>query len=125
MIPGLVLLLAIAVVVFLLLYFANNLEEEHAPLRLLVFILAFSLLLFVPKVAVDNEDHCNLVVANQTVVGNITSFEYTYQCAQATNNTARLFLRGYTFWLVVFAMYLLITFSKEIIDFLKGVLSTK
>ena len=48
-------MLGLAIVIFGLLYLANNLDEEHSILKLFFIVVIISIMFYVPKAALDTE----------------------------------------------------------------------
>jgi len=106
------LLVGILGVAFLLVYFAFKWDtEEHYLFQLLISFFFFSLLLLVPKAIVDNPNNCELVVNNQTVVNNVTSFTYRNECVTTTNMTHTIFYKTVLWLYRLFALYIFLYFN--------------
>lgn len=122
---GIILVVACAVTAAIFFYFASTLDEKHFFLKLLTVFFGIFGLMFVAKTAVDNNSNCDIVVRNQTIVGNFTSFEYTRYCETDLHTTD-----SKLFWLVggyfsIFVIYCFIYFSKDIFDALVGAFGKK
>ena len=116
------LILAIGIVCFLILKIAFNLDEQHFLLKLLLIMITLSIMILIPKVAVDTNDHCDFVLSNTTVSGNLTSYQYDHLCVENVKRTDTIFYKSYLFFLLIFVLYVLVYFHKEAIEFLGSLL---
>jgi len=107
------LIAGIGIVCFLLLYFAFNLKEEHFLMQLLTLFFFVFLMFLIPKAALDYNDNCGMVI-NQTTrsfidANNFTDINsYTYYCEPNTKTTAVTFYKIITWFVRMFALYVLI-----------------
>lgn len=113
---GTVLVSCLLGVAFIVIYLAVKLMEreeigigDYAALILLVGFL-LGILLLLGKTAVDYKDNCNWLVANSTVSGSTTSYQYNYTCNTNTQKTASTFY-NLTLWIIrLVTAYLVIGF---------------
>ncbi len=115
------LLVGAGIVTGLLWYFAFQIKNnDDFPLKLMLLIVGMSVLVLVPKTALDNQDHCEIVKANQTAVnGTITSYEYSRVCFADTKTTdTSLFTTMIWLWRS-FLLYIFIKFAMWIFNKLK------
>lgn len=68
--------LGISLLAFIILYFASTLRDEHRILKLFLQLVIFGFLILVPKVMMDNNDHCELVL-NSTVESHVYGNNFT------------------------------------------------
>lgn len=94
--------------------------NKHFLLQLLLFFFLFFGIILLGKATLDSNNYCDTVV-NQTVedsVTNTTTYTYDYVCIENTTSTSLTFYKG-TLWLVrIFALYLLIYFTYEVLKFI-------
>jgi len=126
---GLELVIGLGITAFLLFYFSgliNNDKDKdsegigHGLLRLLSIFFALSLLLLVPKAAMDSQTTCESVIANETASGNLTTYEYDTRCYDREEGTSTIFLkiilwfqRLFIAYIVIYLMYLSIMALKN------------
>jgi hypothetical protein len=60
----------------------------------------------IPKALIDERDTCQIVVANETVAGNTTSYEHEYYCYDYTKNTDGIFYNGIMWYIRIFGVYI-------------------
>ena len=101
---GIILLIAITIVLAILLFFAFRLEGEHYVLHLLIIFMSVAMLLLIPKVALDYNDHCGLLPTTMADNGTIN---YGYVCVENTNTTANTLYKGVALFVIVFGIYAL------------------
>ena len=107
---GLEVIFGIAIVAFLILYFALNLQldvDSHVFLRYLSFLFFFILLVLLAKATFDQKDDCIQFIQNATVDQNVTSYEYDYHCTATSKNTASTFYTTMVWLLRLFITYVL------------------
>lgn len=96
---------------FLFLYFAFSLAKDeegndsHFLLKLLLVFFALVTLLLMPKALIDG---CQTVVANQTVSGAVTTYNYVKDCPGTASQTDVSFLRVIYGFFILFGMYFLV-----------------
>lgn len=119
------LILGVGIFSFLICYFSFKLDDKHHLLRVLgLFFFVFSLILL-PKVAIDNNNYCNIEISNTTIQGNITSYEYVYFCSPNTNTTDTAFYKLVIGFVSSFAMYVLVYLSYFVLEFAKNSIGKK
>lgn len=118
------LIAGMAVSVFLLFYFAFNLnEEEHFFLKLLLIGFAMSAILLIAKAPLGNS--CAAEVNSTVTAGNLTTYTYAQVCVKATSdNTALIFYKlilwvNRLFWVYVL-VYTTIYFINRYLNKKKG-----
>lgn len=100
--------------------FYNIRNGFNNALQILMFFLLISSLLMLGKTAFAEKDYCAITVANETIIGNITSYDYQYFCVNNdTNSGAWVYLLP--LWVIrisagAFVIYLLAMVFK----FFKG-----
>lgn len=98
------LIVGVAALVALLLYFAFNLSEEHTIFKVFIFFSCFTLMLLIPTATMDNS--CSTQVNQTTVIGNVTSHTYGTVCqVESTNGTNKTFYRLFLWIYRVFWLY--------------------
>ena len=111
--------LAIVGALLLILFFKLNEAEDkkHFLLQLLLLGFVLGIIVLAGKTALDYKDDCSWLVNNDTVTGDTTSYNYTYQCHTNENNTASIFY-NITVWVMrIVAIYILLYFVYEILVF--------
>jgi len=86
-------------------YFAQSLPQEHFLLKLLSLLFIMGILIFIPKIALDQNVNptCENVVNSTTVSGNITSYTYSLKCdVTPTNSKTPESLYKSTTWYIRF-----------------------
>jgi len=103
--------IGIGIFSFLLLYFTSQLEEEHTFLKLITVFFAVGILILIPKIYI--EPQCYSVVANETEIGNVTSYEYTSHCFSDHTESGVTFLKATTwfYWCFISYVFLFIFYS--------------
>lgn len=121
---GLELIIGIGICAFLLLYFAFQWDKkEHYLLQLLTAFFFIFILLLIPKAAIDEKDTCQIVVANETIMGNTTSYDYTNYCIENVRTTSATFYKAIMWFIRVFLVYLFMYFNyvawlkSKLVDF--------
>lgn len=117
------LIFCIGIISFLTIYFAFNLDKEHFLLRLACIFFFFGFLLLMGKAGLDANTNCEVVVANQTITGNITSFDYNYTCFPNTTKTALFnyellvwFLRIFVTYIFIYVLYAAFKFIRQAVS---------
>lgn len=111
---------------FLLLMLAQTIEKEHKLLKIVIYGFAVICLVLVAKGSVEDANPCDLIVTNQTVSGNVTTFEYGTHCYAATNNSNSTTLYRLSlgflsiFMLYIMVFYLIVAVRKVIEVFRKS-----
>ena len=124
------LIIGIGVVCFLLLYFAFNLKEQHFLLQLLALFFFIFLMFLIPKAALDYNDNCGMVI-NQTSrsfidANNFTDTNtYMYYCEPNNKTTALIFYKTVTWFVSMFALYVLIYLIWYSFKWIDGVVRGK
>ena len=122
-------IIALGIVAFLILFFVFQWDRrEHFLLQLIGSFFFIYLILLIPKVMIDNQDTCEIVMANETLTGNITTYEYQNFCITNTENTPTLFYKIILWFIRLFISYLVLYFNytlwlkSKLLDFgiLKG-----
>lgn len=67
-------------------------DEKHLILQLIFIFFIFATLLLIPKAALDENTVCEVVTANETLVGNVTSYQHTTYCYEKNDSTNSSFL---------------------------------
>jgi len=111
---GTTLLLAIGLIIFILIWFAFKLEEEHTFLKIFCLIFAIFTLILIPKVAIDYSGDCVVMVANATTTGSTISYDYVSECSQNTNTTQYTLLKTVTYFIWFFSIYLIVFYTYKI-----------
>lgn len=87
-------------------------KDEHILLKLLFICVVMVSLVLLGKSSLDAQNVCRNVVANETVSGNVTSYEYTTFCFETTTSkTNFIFYNGILFIVGVFLAYVLFYFG--------------
>lgn len=106
------LIIGIAACCIVLLYLAFSWDKkEHWLLQLFTCIFVVFLLTLVPKAGLDNKDTCEIVLANETVNGNFTSYDYMNHCESNAYTTHTTFFKSISFFTKVFIAYLFVYFN--------------
>lgn len=106
------LIIAISVTSFLLLHFVYKWDkEDHIFLHVLGSFFFIFMLLLVPKAALDHQNDCEIVVANETVVGNTTTYGHAEFCVTNPNKTETIFYKLYMGFVYVFVAYMFVYLS--------------
>lgn len=118
---GSVLVAALGVTALILLilfyYLSSENSKSRYPLQVIFFAFLLGVILLLGKTTIDYEDNCSWLVDNSTVVGNVTSYEHSYQCSENTNSTANTFY-NITLWVIrLVSAYLLLAFAWEAITY--------
>lgn len=121
------LIVAIVGLCLVLLYIANTINaEEHALLKIFFIIIIVILCVLIGKSALDSENKCVQVVANETLVGNTTSYEYSTFCyTQTTTSTANIFYKGILFIVGIFLAYVVFYFAYVVFKWAERLVKRK
>lgn len=112
-----ILLGAIALVAFLLVYLMVKLDEGLYPVKILLLFFFFGSLLLMGKVTLDNNDYCSWNVANSTVSGSTTTYEYERECATNEHTTAFTFYNGLTWFVRIISILLFVFFIYKVLEY--------
>ena len=94
MLYGITTIIGVAVTCFILWLVGTNLkDDEHGILKFFIILTIFAILLLMPKILLDAQTVCESVVANSTVSGLTTSYEYTSFCFKQETSTTGTFMR--------------------------------
>lgn len=113
--------LGVVGVLLILLFFKLGEREDEKHFVLQMFFLAFIVfvMVLIGKTAIDYKDDCDWHMSNSTVVGNITSYDYVYECNVNTNSTSSTFY-DMTVWIMrIVVIYLFLYFAIEVFYFLR------
>lgn len=129
---GLIVILGIGITSFLLLYLAFYcLDKEHVLLRLLITFFVIYLLFMMSRATQGNTTECGDII-NQTTTNTqyhylnasqinytTTNTTYTYgeYCIYDSTTSASLFYRLMTWFLRVFAVYLLVYYIYKVLKY--------
>ena len=106
------LIIGIGICAFLVVYFAFAWDrKEHYLLQLLASFFFIFLLILIPKVAIDSKDTCEIVIANETTIGNTTSYEHDYFCETNARTTTTTFYKVVMWFMRLFLAYLFLYFN--------------
>lgn len=124
MFDGLTLVVALGLFMFLFAYIAFKLDaSKHSFFQLLIIGFLAFMATQLPRAAIEYGDDCGLVVANETVLGNVTSFDYVTVCDErgSTDETflkaSLWFVRVWVAWVLI---YILWSFGQFVVGFWKG-----
>lgn len=115
--------IGIGIVIFLLFYFAFKLNDDaerdkgFAILKLILILFAVFMLILLPKVAIDYQDHCDFVVRNTTesVGGNFTEYGYDYVCETNPYSTPQTFHKAVSLFIKVFGLFIGVWFTYHVL----------
>lgn len=118
---GLILLVGVLVLAIILLVLAFNLKlDDGGALQILLLIFSVLLLLLVPKLGLDYQNHCELLVVTETISENVTSFSHDYVCVDNANTSATTFYtiilrltQVLIFYAFMYGLYKLYRYIKE------------
>lgn len=83
--------------------------ERHNLLKFIIIGISFYLLFFVPRVMwEDDKQQCDILLDNTTVTDNTTSYSYSRQCFNTSNETGLDFFKIYGKVLWLLGLYSLI-----------------
>jgi len=103
------LIIGIGICAFLLLFFAFKWDkQEHVILHLLTSFFFLILLFLIPTVIISDPADCEIVVMNETILGNVTTFSYGSYCATVTSNTHTIFYKVILWFLKLFCTYIFV-----------------
>lgn len=91
--------IGVGIACFLLAYIAfqiNRERKEFMVLAVILLVLSMLLMMLIPKHLIDDESRCEIVVANATVSGNDTLYQYTTACNLDGSNTRITFFKGWS-----------------------------
>lgn len=115
---GTILIASLGVIAAILCFLFWKLSDEENgnrfPLQVIIFGFLLGVIILLGKAAIDYEDNCSWLVNNSTTVGDVTSYEYSYQCSPNPNSTARI-LYEVTLWITrITTLYLFFAFAFEL-----------
>lgn len=122
----------IGIVCFILAYLASNIDDkEHVFLKFILFFAVIFMLLFIPKINIDEKDNCKMMVENMTIynASSLRNTTYGYQYSQVCNtdltkNTTNFYVAY--MWLIRFvALYLIVFVSYKVLNYVGSLISRK
>lgn len=106
-------MIGVGIVLAVLAYTSFTLDREHIAIKYFLMFAFFFMMILIPKAALDSSQHCSFEVANQTVVNNVTSFNYDYICVDNQYSTSSIFYRSIMLLLTIVSIYFFIyAFNK-------------
>lgn len=105
------LILGVGIAAYILVYLAFKLDDQHSGLKLLNVGFAIILLVLIAKTTLDYDDNCDFVVANETVTGNLTQYDYDYLCDTNDNTTSLTFYETMVWYVRIFMLYIFLFMS--------------
>jgi len=112
--------LGVGVVAGLLILFSYILGEKHKILRHFLLMVVLPLLFLIPASLTMEQEVCQPVVANETVSGNYTSYEYQNYCYDDSNGS-EAFIYAYGTILVLFMIYAGIMFFGDVLKWFRNI----
>jgi len=73
------------------------------------------LLILLPKIVIDGQDHCSLVVENTTINGTRINYDYARFCVEDDKNTTTTFFVAVTWFLRVLISFFTIFFIYRVL----------
>lgn len=99
-------IIGIGVFAFLLVYMIFKFNSKtHVILQLAVSMFIVVLLLLIPKVLIEDQN-CDIVIQNETVSGNTTSYNYQEYCTTNENTSAKILYKSIMWFVRFFVTYL-------------------
>jgi hypothetical protein len=83
-------------------------DKEHIVYRVFIIMFVVFLAIILPKATIDDSNYCAIVTSNQTVEGNVTSYEYEKLCFTNENSTTQSFFTYVTRFIWFTVTYLLV-----------------
>lgn len=68
-------------------------QNKHQLARYLLLGFIFFSMLFIPKILLDDSEHCIIKPVNATVTGSLTEYDYDRVCFENENTTHTTFFR--------------------------------
>lgn len=90
-------------------------KERHGILQLLLLFFFATMIMLVGKSVNDEANYCNWNVANSTVAGSTTSYNYVYDCSANDNSTNTIFYKSMLWFVRLFATYIVIYFIYSVL----------
>ena len=128
---NLTLLIGLGIFIFTCVYMFFKLSEQkitqelqgekptnHFVLQLMILFFILSSVLLLGKVGIDDSNHCDFVVTNSTIVGNVTNNSYDYLCSTNTNSTSFTFYKITLWFMRLLTAYIFIYFTYEVLIYL-------
>ena len=88
-------ILGLGIVAFLILFLASILDKEHFFLKYFLVVFVFLLLFLIPKVVIDNDQYCEIVINESEEVfkygDNYTGYHWDYDSAPKPNSDFSVF----------------------------------
>ncbi|MHA1880242.1 MAG: hypothetical protein ACTSYG_07570 [Candidatus Heimdallarchaeota archaeon] len=118
-----ILLISLIAFASILTYIFLNIKTEDSISRLIFQVLGIGFVvviaLFLPKIALDEQNYCVVVAENATIAGSTTNYDYTRVCFDNNSGTANLFyevvlwvFRSLAAFMMVYLFYYLFTRIK-------------
>lgn len=100
----------VASVCFLMMWFMQQLpEEKHFLFKLLLIFFIMACMMLIPKTLIDNKTVCETIVANSTQLSaNAVQYNYDRFCFERDENTAESFYRTTTWLYRLFIGYTIV-----------------
>lgn len=110
-------LLGVAAILLIIYQVLDRKSENQYAFKVILFAFILGIILLLGKTSVDYSNHCELLLANATVAGSITTYDYGYFCIENTNTTALTFYE-ITLWIArILIAYLVFAFAFEAIQY--------
>jgi len=115
----------VSVVSYLLVYISFKLDEEHTLLRILTLMFAVVMMVMIPAVTVNENRYCDILLLNETVNGNETTYNYNHTCFDSPYNTPQTFNKIMLGYLLVFILYITIYYAYTALRFANDAIGRK
>ena len=108
MIESIILVFGMGLVGLLILIFMHALDDKQIILKLLLSFFLFFIVILMAKGILDTNSDCSIIVANQLMAGNYTSFSYAQMCFPTGKNTPLIFYKASIWMMILYFMYIFV-----------------
>lgn len=123
------LIIGLGITAIVLVYLMMQLDEAHIMLKIIILLFLPLVLLLIPSALISERQICEIVISNQTVIGNMTTNQYTNYCVSPSGSTDKSFLKFSMWYLTITYVYVLVYLiyhvflRKKLLDM--GILKSK
>lgn len=118
-------LIGIGVTMFLLVYIMFKIKtdvdantQNHFLLQLIILFFIIGLFALLGKATLDESINCEWIVDNSTVNNNVTTYETSYTCSEAQNNTGLNFYKAIMWMVRILFLYVFLYIAYEVLKYL-------
>ena len=92
--------------------------QNHFLLQLIILFFIIGLFALLGKATLDESINCEWIVDNSTVNNNVTTYETSYTCSEAQNNTGLNFYKAIMWMVRILFLYVFLYIAYEVLKYL-------